>query len=127
MNSRIVVAILAIAILVSNIAGCRSTQEDYRIKAYPIVFLPKDGTSTMDAVLAAAVRHKCLPQLLNENEAKCTSSERKDIVVTVKVLSDNNMITIDAALGGLMKKISIDEYNEWVEAFGDEIRAQLNR
>lgn len=113
--------------LVSNIAGCRSTEEDYRVKTYPIVFLPKDGTSTMDAVLAAAVRHKCLPQLEKENEVKCTSSVRKDIVVKVKVLSDNNMITIDAAQRGLMKKISIDEYNEWVEAFGDEIRAQLNR
>ena len=127
MNSRIIVAMLAIAMLVSNIAGCRSNKEDYRIQAYPIVFLPKAGKPAMDAVLAAAVRHKCLPQLETENEVKCTSSVQKDIVVKVKVSSADNLITIDTMQKRMMGKISKDEYNEWVEAFGEEIKAQLNR
>ena len=124
MKSRILLKALSlfVAILGIGIAGCSSDKYDYRKIPYSIAYSLKDDKSAMDAVLVAAVRHKCLPQVEKSDKVKCTSSVRKHIVVIVK-LDPGNITIKPETTDGLEKRITKDEYNEWVVAFGDEIKA----
>ena len=117
MKSKVIVAVLAVAALTLGIAGCRSDDIDYRYAPYKINYLSND-TAAMDDVLKAAVRHKCLPQV--DNNVTCTSVQN-DIAVKVRL----NKPTLIIQPKKLAKRIGKDEYNEWVEAFGQEIRSQL--
>ena len=128
MNSKIFAVALSLSVVALGIAGCHSSDVDYRKEPYVITVQPSEGDFTMETVLAAAVRHKCLPQVETDSEFKCTSSTRKAIVVKVKLSHANNTITIDTdEKRKIEKSITQDEYNEWVEDFEKEIKTQLAR
>ena len=121
MKSKVITALLVVAALALGIIGCRSNDTDYRYSPYQINYLSSDE-SVMDDVLKAAVRHKCLPQVVDDCNVTCTSVQN-GIVVKVRL---NRPTLIIQPKKDLAKKIDKDEYNEWVEGFGQEIRNQLS-
>ena len=119
MKTKVIAAVFAIMALALGITGCRSDDTDFRYSPYKINYLSND-TVVMDDVLKAAVRHKCLPQVEDDSNVTCTSVQN-GIVVKVRL----NRPTLIIQPKNLAKKIGKDEYNEWVEEFGQEIRNQL--
>lgn len=120
MKSRTMAAVLAITIFVIGIAGCRSDDTDFRTSPYYINYLSHGDKSVMEGVLRAAVRHKCLPQVMDDSNVTCTSVQNN---IVVKVNLNGQTITIQPR----SNKTGKNEYNEWVTAFGQEIKAQLGQ
>ena len=185
MSFRVTVTVLFIAALGFGIVGC-STYNRYDD---PYRFGCGTARTTMDDVLHAAVRHKCLPQVLTKTEVKCTSvKEPKNVVVIIKLdseyathveianiweskfkkenesynkilgkynalskrIKDDKDLTRDQKDTMKDKKKSLEkdldyqlnqikqlqkthkfptmeEYNDWVHAFGEEIQVQIKR
>ncbi len=217
MNSRFFVIALFIAALGFGIVGCENFnryEDPYNVKCNPPMDMKMEDV--LDEVLHAAVRHKCLPEVLTVSDKMCTVrctsiNDTTNLVVMVTWTNNPKSITIAkywkkylelggskyknysrenwqeyadfetiknsynnsvAKYDGLKNQQRIDnklprnlrsgkdfkkelekaeddrekalerikrfqkkhpryptkeEYNEWVEAFGEEIKAQLNR
>lgn len=113
MNLRVIVYVLFIAALGGSIVGCRHIcYED------PHPFFVKD--ITMDDVLHAAVRHKCLPQLLvDDTKVKCTSVQNPEkmlVEITLTEIKTNNTIQVQVEITNVSRfKTEIENYNKKVK------------
>ena len=122
MKPKVTAAVFVVTAVTLGITVCRSDDTDYRNSPYYQINYLSNDESMMDDILKAAVRHKCLPQVEDDSNVTCTSVQN-DIVVKVRL----NRPTLIIQPKKLAKTIGKDEYNEWVEVFGQEIRNQLGR
>ena len=114
MNLKVAVTVLFIAALGFGIVGC-----SYKCYENPYSF---KCSTTMDNVLHAAVRHKCLPPVQTSTQVMCTSvQDPKNIVVTI-TLSNNYVIIANDWKSQVVKDKDAEDFKNNVEQYDKKIK-----